>query len=70
MIRKNKITGISSLWTTHNIEVTTSGVASSSGNRNGTRWYAKKISNGQGVEHELSTDEIKAIKSATKRAKK
>lgn len=38
--------------------------------RNGTRWYAKKISNGQGVEHELSSDEIKAIKSATKRAKK
>jgi len=38
--------------------------------RNGTRWYAKKISNGHGVEHELSNDEIKAIKSATKRAKK
>ncbi len=38
--------------------------------RNGTRWYAKKISNGRGVEHELSDDEIKAIKSATKRAKK
>ncbi|MEQ1678112.1 MAG: T9SS type A sorting domain-containing protein [Chitinophagaceae bacterium] len=39
MIRKNKITGISSLWTAHNMEVNTSGVASSSGNRNGTRWY-------------------------------
>lgn len=38
--------------------------------RNGTRWYAKKISNGHGVEHELSNDEVKAIKSATKRAKK
>ena len=38
--------------------------------RNGTRWYAKKMSNGRGVEHELSDDEIKAIKSATKRAKK
>ena len=37
---------------------------------NGTRWYAKKISNGHGVEHELSNDEVKAIKSATKRAKK
>ena len=36
--------------------------------RNGTRWYAKKISNGHGVEHELSNDEVKAIKSATKRA--
>jgi len=38
--------------------------------RNGTRWYAKKIEHGQGVEHELSNDEMKAIKSATKRAKK
>ncbi len=38
--------------------------------RNGTRWYAKKISNGRGVEHELSNDEVKAIKSATKRAKR
>lgn len=37
--------------------------------RNGTRWYAKKIEHGKGVEHELSTDEVKAIKSATKRAK-
>lgn len=35
--------------------------------RNGTRWYAKKIENGHGVEHELSSDEVKAIKSATKR---
>jgi hypothetical protein len=26
--------------------------------RNGTRWYAKKISNGRGVEHELSNDEV------------
>ncbi len=39
MIRKNKVTGVSSLWTAHNIEVNTSGVASSSGNRNGSRWY-------------------------------
>ena len=38
--------------------------------RNGTRWYAKKIEHGHGVEHELSNDEMKAIKSATKRAKK
>lgn len=38
--------------------------------RNGTRWYAKKVQNGKGVEHELSTDEIKAIKSATKRQRK
>ena len=39
MIRKNKITGVSSLWTAHNIEVNTSGVANSAGNRNGSRWY-------------------------------
>lgn len=39
MIRKNKITGVSSLWTAHSIEVNTSGVASGTGNRNGTRWY-------------------------------
>lgn len=39
MIRKNKITGTSSLWTAHNIEVDATGVASSSGGRNGSRWY-------------------------------
>jgi hypothetical protein len=38
--------------------------------RNGTRWYAKKVQGGKGVEHELSSDELKAIKSATKRHKK
>lgn len=38
--------------------------------RNGTRWYAKKIENGKGVEHELSSDEIKAIKTATRRIRK
>lgn len=38
--------------------------------RNGTRWYAKEVSNGKGVEYELSNDESKAIKRATKRIKK
>lgn len=38
--------------------------------RNGTRWYAKKIENGKGVEHELSEDEVKAIRSATRRHKR
>lgn len=38
--------------------------------RNGTRWYAKKVQHGAGVEHELSNDEAKAIKTATKRQKK
>ena len=43
MIHKNKISGAISLWTSHNIEVNSSGVASSSGNRNAGRWY--EISN-------------------------
>lgn len=38
--------------------------------RNGTRWYAKEVNNGKGVEHELSSDEVKAIKRATKKVKK
>lgn len=37
--------------------------------RNGTRWYAKQIQDGKGVEHELSNDEIKAIKVAARRFK-
>lgn len=32
--------------------------------RSGTRWYAKKVVEGNGVEHELSADEKKALKSA------
>ncbi len=39
MIMKNKITGISSLWTAHNIGVNASGVGSSTASRNGSRWY-------------------------------
>lgn len=38
-IFKNKVTGTLSLWTAHNIQVNSSGVASSSGGRNGSRWY-------------------------------
>jgi len=38
-VHKNKITGVSSLWTAHNIQVDSSGVANSSGGRNGSRWY-------------------------------
>ncbi len=38
--------------------------------RNGTRWYAKKIENGKGFEHELSMDELKAIRQATRRTQK
>ncbi len=29
--------------------------------RSGTRWYAKRVEDGKGVEHELSTEEKKAI---------
>lgn len=32
--------------------------------RSGTRWYAKKVSEGKGVEHELSEYEKKALKEA------
>ncbi len=39
MIKKNKLTGVTSLWTAHNIEVNSSGVATSGGGRNGSRWY-------------------------------
>ncbi|MFH1832545.1 MAG: DUF4446 family protein [Candidatus Levyibacteriota bacterium] len=32
--------------------------------RSGTRWYAKRVSKGNGVEHELSDEEKKAVKEA------
>lgn len=38
-LHSNKLTGVASLWTAHNIQVNSSGVASSSGGRNGSRWY-------------------------------
>lgn len=34
--------------------------------RNGTRWYAKKVEHGKGLDYELSNDEKKAIKEAKK----
>lgn len=37
-VRRNKLTGASSLWTAHNIEVDATGVAAAGG-RNGSRWY-------------------------------
>lgn len=33
--------------------------------RSGTRWYAKRVKNGQGIEHALSDDEKKSLKIAT-----
>ena len=38
-IHKNKITGAVTLWTAHNIEVNSSGVASTTGSRDAGRWY-------------------------------
>ena len=38
-IERNTITGVTSLWTAHNIEVNAAGVASGNGGRNGARWY-------------------------------
>lgn len=39
-------------------------VISSLHTRTGTRWYAKAVNNGKGVEYELSKDEEQAIKEA------
>ena len=38
-VHKEKLTGISSLWTAHSILVNSSGVGSSGGDRDGCRWY-------------------------------
>jgi hypothetical protein len=46
-IHKNKITGSSTLWTAHNIEVDNSGVGTVGGGRNGSRWY--EITNLTGI---------------------
>lgn len=39
MMTRNRVTGARTLWTAHHGEVNASGVASTSGNRNGVRWY-------------------------------
>ncbi len=36
--------------------------------RSGVRWYAKKVQNGKGVEHELSEEERKSLKEASTNA--
>jgi hypothetical protein len=38
-VHRNKVAGTNSLWTAHNIQVNSSGVGSSSGGRDGSRWY-------------------------------
>ncbi len=51
---------IISLINAHDTGVVISGLYS----RSGTRWYAKRVVGGKGVEHELSDEEKKAIKEA------
>lgn len=38
-IHKNHLTGAITMWTAHNIEVNSSGIAVTGGGRNGSRWY-------------------------------
>jgi len=38
-VHREKITGLNTLWTAHNIEVNASCVATAGGGRNGSRWY-------------------------------
>ncbi|HET8644207.1 MAG TPA: hypothetical protein VFO85_01885, partial [Vicinamibacteria bacterium] len=38
-VHTNALTGARSLWTAHNIQVNSSGVADAGGGRNGSRWY-------------------------------
>ena len=38
-VHRDKVTGLSTLWTAHNIEVNASCVAAAGGGRNGSRWY-------------------------------
>ena len=45
-------------------------IISSLHSRTGTRWYAKSVKNGKGVEHDLSSEEEKAIKEAESIIKK
>ncbi len=42
MVVKNALTGVSTLWTAHQINVTNAGVATGTANRNGIRWYEIK----------------------------
>lgn len=53
---------IISLVDSYNTGVVISGLYS----RSGTRWYAKQVIDGKGVEHELSDEEAKAIHLAKK----
>lgn len=48
---------ILALLNSHDTGIVISGLYS----RSGTRWYAKKVVNGKGIEHDLSEDEKKAL---------
>ena len=39
-------------------------IISSYHTRSGTRWYAKSVKNGKGIEHELTKEEFEALKEA------
>ena len=52
---------ILSLLDSNNTGVIISGLYS----RSGTRWYAKKVKEGQGLDHALSDDEKKAIQQSS-----
>ena len=64
-IHKNKVTGIESLWTAHNIEVNSSGVASSSGGRDAARWYELRDLTGTPTLYQAGTLFDSASKSPT-----
>lgn len=53
---------ILSLVDAHDTGIVISGLYS----RSGMRWYAKKVVEGKGLEHELSAEEAKAIQAAKK----
>lgn len=56
---------ILSLVDAHDTGIVISGLYS----RSGMRWYAKKVVEGKGFEHELSSEEAKAIQAAKKISK-
>jgi len=45
-------------------------VISSLHTRGGARWYAKRVDRGKGIDHQLSSEEVKAIAVATSLSKK
>jgi hypothetical protein len=54
-IHQNKLTGLRTLWTAHNIQVNASGVASGSGGPDGSRWYEIQNMTGSPSVRQLGT---------------